>query len=824
MGVTPKEKEREALPLGRRKPGRVPTSCAECRRLKLRCDKKVPCEKCVSRGCATICPDGSLTAGKHNRLVLANTEELHERIERLCERVRELEDALRNAIGPGEDHVLLRDELLGLKMPLTSTGASSSSSSPNAAASSSSPTDASQTQDSGEDTLIDSFGTLSISSNGESTFLGKTARSEFLIRALSSPTPQTKPDCPRISKKIIGATCTDSDKDPQQLGEELFRLLPPLGEAIRLCEVYLTEGGGLYHPIPREELLDEVLSGIYRAPAYTTFTSENIPQPAPSSSSTLHPKKQCIDHHLLALLYSIFALASLFDPTLPPYSIQAQEYYYLARATCSLQAPFKRTTLRGVEAALHLAIYLELSDWQALGTNSGLPVSGHALRLGLSIGLHLNSARWSLPLIQQQRRNRVFWQLFALDTWMSFSFGRPPNLAPVYIDCPFPSDEGPFASSSPSTSDSLEMSFHSWTYTYTLFIHTILQSCFSASSPSYTLILESDRKIRDFPVPLHLRPNCSTERGAGVDSGPRGRGWQGREMERMLVLCYKENTLLNLHKPFFTSLLFTPSASDGSNPGSPQNVNNQKFLPSLMATYRSAWRILQGLRHLHTVAPGKAARWGVGWSWGLSACIVLCILISRAPSNRLSHSAMEELDAALKVYEEASAAGGRSAANLLETIRCLHKKAKETLSSPTTIPLDRHLTEAELDRLGGKTRLVSPVPNPYSDTSSDEEVEEVAMHATIAEDMDTFGPGFFDGNVPAHAPESSTSGSGAFDFDFGVGSAFSGGGGGTGVGGTELFGVGSPGVLSGMTMGMGMGMGTPVLDASWQSFVEQLGF
>ncbi|EEB92950.1 hypothetical protein MPER_08464, partial [Moniliophthora perniciosa FA553] len=312
-----------------------------------------------------------------------------------------------------------------------------------------------------------------------------------------------------------------------------------------------------------------------------------------------------------------------------------------------LQAPFKRTTLRGVEAALHLAIYLELSDWQALGTNSGLPVSGHALRLGLSIGLHLNSARWNLPLIQQQRRNRVFWQLFALDTVFCF---------------------------------------------FSAFHHVGFVGNGFASSPSYTLVLESDRKIRDFPVPVRLRPNCSTERGAGVDTGARARGWQGREMERMLVLCYKENTLLNLHKPFFTSLLFTPAGES-----SPQNVNNQKFLPSLMATYRSAWRILQGLRHLHTVAPGKAARWGVGWSWGLSACIVL---------------SMEELDCALKVYEEASADGGRSAANLLDTIRCLHKKAKETLSSPTCIPHDKHLTEDEFDRLGGKTRLVSPTLNP----------------------------------------------------------------------------------------------------------------
>lgn len=36
-------------------------------RLKLRCDRQVPCHSCVKRGCSSICPDGSLTTGKGNR-------------------------------------------------------------------------------------------------------------------------------------------------------------------------------------------------------------------------------------------------------------------------------------------------------------------------------------------------------------------------------------------------------------------------------------------------------------------------------------------------------------------------------------------------------------------------------------------------------------------------------------------------------------------------------------------------------------------------------------------------------------------------------------
>ncbi len=39
-------------------------SCAECRRLKLKCDKKVPCGSCCRRGCESICPCGTLS-GPH---------------------------------------------------------------------------------------------------------------------------------------------------------------------------------------------------------------------------------------------------------------------------------------------------------------------------------------------------------------------------------------------------------------------------------------------------------------------------------------------------------------------------------------------------------------------------------------------------------------------------------------------------------------------------------------------------------------------------------------------------------------------------------------
>jgi hypothetical protein len=76
-------------------------SCAECRRLKAKCDRQFPCSnvsmfrgqswsvhgaiadasnQCRRRGCALVCPDGDLSCMQGKRLVLASTEQLHDRV------------------------------------------------------------------------------------------------------------------------------------------------------------------------------------------------------------------------------------------------------------------------------------------------------------------------------------------------------------------------------------------------------------------------------------------------------------------------------------------------------------------------------------------------------------------------------------------------------------------------------------------------------------------------------------------------------------------------------------------------------------------------
>lgn len=270
-----KEKDKEQKP--RRKPGRVPTSCAECRRLKLRCDRKVPCEKCVSRGCGSICPDGALTPGKGNKMILANTEELHDRIDQLSSRIRELEGALQTlqARVSNEPHPLLQKGILqSLHPPSTASRPSTTSSAdppPTPVTASKVLSPASSTfapMDPNPPNVSDFCGTLVIhESGGRSTYFGPTARSELLT--CKHDGLGIKPS--RLPQELIDFAFPDSHPALEaRFGEHILGLRPQLSEAVRLCDLYLKNGKVMYSPVPRSELMDEILMSVYRSECVAT--------------------------------------------------------------------------------------------------------------------------------------------------------------------------------------------------------------------------------------------------------------------------------------------------------------------------------------------------------------------------------------------------------------------------------------------------------------------------------------------------------------------------------------------------------------------------
>ncbi|KAH9950983.1 fungal-specific transcription factor domain-containing protein [Amylocystis lapponica] len=762
--VAGKDKETgSGEPKQRRRPGRVPVSCAECRRLKLRCDRKVPCETCVKRGCAAICPEGSLTTGKSGRLALADAEELHRKIEHLRARSAALEDALKSlqAAVCDEPHPLLAED--------TQRSNSDSSSSP--------PDGPLLSRE--DEEFLDSFGTLTLGLRGEARFFGQTSRSEYLIHAPSLTTACSKLSYPHLSPELVGEAMVDLEVvcDNLCVRDEIRNLMPSLSQACRMCEIFLERGRYMWCPIPREQLFDEIMGSVYRSGTQ-----------ACNLAST----------HAFSLLFTIFSLATLFDLDQPPYSVEAQEYHLLARVCLRFAPPVSDTTLIAVQTMIYMAQYLELSDAEPAhsASHKSWLLIGTAVKLGHSIGLHVNSSRWKLDEEASQRRCRVFWQLFFQDTWLSFGFGRPPSMSLAFIDCEFPKDP----EEQVTNEGHKNWGFHHWTWQYTKLLHNIITTIFGAKSPAYSTMLEFDRKIRDFPIPYVFRPKC----GQVESPSPTLELF----MQRFFILSSKESSLLSLHRPFFAQALNEQ----------PQDLLRHRYGPSVMAIYRSAWRCIEGANQLYKTSPALASRLGIIWSQCLAGGIVMCLLITRASSSTLAGSSLHELDNLIELFEKASETCP-IANNNLDVVRKLWRQGHETMNK-TQPQGNPELSTKELDRLGGKTHLISPaessnsssVPTPPYDPSSNMTLPVPAdfIHPTIMQDLRafdgvdaTFDFDQFNFDLPtdlqSHASQVAPD---VIDEMFRSQPAF--------ANYPEVETVPAPGL--------------PVLDATWQSFVEQLGF
>ncbi|GJF00201.1 fungal-specific transcription factor domain-containing protein [Phanerochaete sordida] len=680
----------------RRKPGRVPVSCAECRRLKLRCDRKVPCETCVKRGCSAICPEGSLTTGnRSNRLAFADADELQKKVERLRGRVKALENGLRTLQADVSDdpHPLLldTDEATAIIDTSPTPGPSSTHRSPQELPSELEPPHAMSRDD---EEFVGAFGTLTLGVRGESRYYGSTARSEFLVHGPSNGGWAEfgchKENFPRFSQLVYDEALKtfDTTCDVPEARMQVWQLLPTLGQACRLVEIFLEIGDFLWQPVPRTQLYDEILSVIYRS-LPIGLNDNNV-----------------VSSHAAAVLYMVFALASLFDPDLPQYSTIATEYFLLSRLALRCASPVHDTTLWAIQALIYQVQFSELwSDGTPTPhfvSHNAWVLEGFVAKLAHSIGLHVKSSRWHLDEEASTRRASVFWQVFVRDTWLSFTFGRPPTINLSWVDCGFPKDPEERI----DANGHAEWGFHPWTWQYSKLLHTVHATAFAAGIPQYTKILELDRKIRDYPVPYSMRGKC----GQHEASEPS----KALHMQRYMCMASKEITLLNLHRPYFAQAL-----ND-----SPGDLLKHRYAPSVLAIYRSAWRLIEALRFSHERVPFVIERWGIAWSLSMSASIVMCLMVTRAPKSSFALASMHELDRLCDIFQRC-ADRSRTAANNVDVVRKLQRQASEALTRAEHQPCaDPAL--CELDRLGGKTHLIASgrpgvphsVPSPAGSAGS----------------------------------------------------------------------------------------------------------
>ncbi|KAH8830763.1 fungal-specific transcription factor domain-containing protein [Flagelloscypha sp. PMI_526] len=641
-------------------------SCAECRRLKLKCDKKIPCSSCIRRGCQSICPTGSLATGQGTRFVLADTGQLHSKIAEMGQRIRQLEDALTIfQSGVSNDvHPLLTTEQLAIKFGPENVQDQEPRVEPSLTA------------------TMDALGTLTVGENGGARFFGRSAGAETLLFA-GAEHEDAKSSAPPLSLSIEVARLSNAFPFGESFfdGDAFFHLLRPhFPEQMRawaLCETYFEQFAWSFSPLRRDELVDEYMSPVYK------FLKEGSSEDPPAS----------ITPHKCAVLFIVFCIGSWVDLTLEDYISEADKYYHLTRACLSMRSAFDSPEISTVLAISLLSVYHGL-EGSKFTMDSGWTLLSLASKLAQSLGLHRDSARWNMDPLVIERRRHLFWELFSNEMFYCIGLGRPPSIRLSYIDTELPSDVGIV-----DPDGSPLVGFYRWKHEFVKECYSdVIEATLTAIPPKYDEILDLDRRIRQKPLPLHLNTVHKPDEDQYVS--PRV------YFQSNVLGQYRSVILVYLHRSFFAQALLDH----------PINPLRSPYAPSFLAAYRCASWLIKGTTSYYERYPDLASRLWHPWTHLFSSAIIVGSIVTHATTSSLADNAFVELEMACDVYEKGVVnapsprvrTGWRILQSLRSKARDLYSQHRSGMVAPPkglTINTPNY-GEDELALFGGQTRIL----------------------------------------------------------------------------------------------------------------------
>ncbi|KIM31057.1 hypothetical protein M408DRAFT_65857 [Serendipita vermifera MAFF 305830] len=562
-------------------------ACLECKRLKLKCDKQKPCGACVRRGCPDICPDGQLIAGKGTRFILSNTKDLHDEIDRLRERVKELEEALstlQSQITP-QPHPLLEESLRMVSEKLEPLEKDF------------------KTEPVEEDeSLIDTFGSLTIDHKGQTTWHGPHAGSEFLIpRTNMSAPPTLAPsqlpvELLLLSKQFPFKSIHDAEHAVRQ---QVRDRLPDKQVA---HDASLTYFWRLTWSADRNawgDFVEDVLNPVYEG---NSATDEQV-----------------------AVLYMVMAIYKLLDPVLPPSNDEAIQYYHLSRVSITLGEDLLQSKSLLAIQYLQLVGFFNLMVHDPNGPDKSWVAVSMAIRLAQMVcvsNLYRDNKQWDAYPKQAEKRRRIWWDLVSFETGSAFSLARPRSITSKHFDTRLPHDD---------EDEGKRPTFNRTRYKWMANgIGSILDDAFGVQAPSYGVTLELDKTIRNWPLDS-VPPMDDLNAREPLDLTDR---FMIMLMRSFSTTGLREIALLYLHRRYFVEALARR----------PKEPLRSKYALSVLAVHRSAVLLLQGIQRLDGVIGKLLPRIFFMWLHGLSAYVCLCAIVIKSPGCSLAPSCLVEIN------------------------------------------------------------------------------------------------------------------------------------------------------------------------------------
>ncbi|KAJ7747903.1 hypothetical protein DFH07DRAFT_747477 [Mycena maculata] len=616
--------ERDSLSTKNRAPSKASKrirgeiACAECRRLKMRCDKTVPCSTCVKRGCGALCPNGTIPPGEGSRFVLAATDHLHQKLTRMEARMHSLEDALAilQATDSDKPHPLLISRGVGdddddqpEEEPALDLQAIS------------------EEPNSQESTPVDALGSLHIDGEGASRFFGpsggaeKAKGMEAQLPPTSAPFPLRELDPAYLPPEInhfFNAFPFTPRGIPRRSAQDMIEyFLPPLERAIVLCDTFLEHLSWMFHIVSRRQLVAELIPAIYK-----------------QTRVTYGP-------HELAVLLITLGIGALVDLNLQPYNLEAQHYYRLAKAALSLQSVMTEPSIVTIKTLHLMSIYNGLSGKES-NMEASYGLLDMASQVALRTGLHIDPSMWRFEGREIYERRIYFYNLLVAVLWQSLVTGRPPSILSVYVDCKVPTREEEHEYMGDGPPVGLGIWGHKATEECLL---PIVRATLAVKPPSYDQVLHLDRKIRSFAQP-ETNPDVDERTALSMNNFVRSH--------------YPDLMLLFLHRAFFAQVMIENAEDPMKSP----------YAHSVLAAYQAACNVLEDTVNQFRKKPLLVARvWRI-WSLAFSASVVIGTLAIRGINLDLKPPPLEQFQIGCNVFRRAAETSSRAARALVGLLPC----------------------------------------------------------------------------------------------------------------------------------------------------------
>ncbi|KAG1743311.1 fungal-specific transcription factor domain-containing protein [Suillus paluster] len=647
-----------------------PLSCAECRRLKLKCDRVFPCQSCSKRGCAEICPDGALTSGKGSRFILANTEQLHSKIIQMSDRIRQLEDALETvqAKCSSDPHPLLHQDSLRIKnsLELYSSHATSGRHA--------------QTEGTSKENHASNFQLSVASSSTRDADKVRDSRSEerySSAEALISDVPGLSPEIEKLSQTFPYPWLPNNP-----MRQRIYEMLPSRQEAEYLCTQARLNALWQYNLDPSETWLPNLVHHVYTTPV-----------------SSLCFRR-------LSLLFIMMAIGLLVDLNQQNESPRAEVFHRLARASLCEMNLMDEPSLDLLQTLFYMIWYLLIFSDKSQAVAYAWSIMGLAVKLAQSLGLHRDGNRWKVIPEESQRRRMLFWELLNLDARLSLSLGRPPSLCLQHVDCRRPSYAAEGMYIVPGA-----QSYHEWKHGFFLHCLTpVLVTAISAQPQTYSGILDVDKKIRDF----HIPPTLNIFNSEGITN------IRQLTMQQVLVASGREIVLLQLHRNFFTEAL-----SDFDT-----FTYQHKYAPSVLATYLSASRLVATLGTMLRREPQLSKRFMCFWFNAFSGAVALSLIVSRIPFISLAPFALKELDTIYRIFANVAEECSK-VAQALPLLTKMAEKSRRTYIQ--WLKTSRDTSTMDIDEASQETPVRSAVCSTAGDCANPFDAAHSYLQQTLRE-------------------------------------------------------------------------------------------